>query len=310
MALPERLTGLRLPVVAAPMFLVSGPDLVLACAPAGVLGSFPALNQRTTAGLDEWLTLISAGARDAPYAVNLIVHYSNPRLDADLEVIARHRVPVVITSLGASDRVVAAVHSYGGLVFHDVTTLAHARRAIAAGVDGLILIAAGAGGHAGTLNPFSFVTAVRSFYDGTLLLGGGLSTGADVAAAIALGADLAYLGTRFIATQESLAPQEYKDMLAAAAPEDIVYTPTVSSIPANFLATSLTRAGIDPAAPPGPVDLTHLTSPSPSDAKAWRDIWSAGHSVAGITDTPSVAQLVYRLDEEYAAAVKRLRRQP
>ncbi|QXT62299.1 NAD(P)H-dependent flavin oxidoreductase [Tessaracoccus palaemonis] len=310
MALPERLTGLRLPVVAAPMFLVSGPDLVLACAHAGVLGSFPALNRRTTGGFDEWLALISAGARDAPYAVNLIVHSSNPRLDDDLEVIARRRVPVVITSLGASDRVVAAVHAYGGLVFHDVTTLAHARRAIAAGVDGLILVSAGAGGHAGTLNPFSFVTAVRSFYDGTLLLGGGLSTGADVAAAIALGADLAYLGTRFVATQESLAPQEYKDMLAAAAPEDIVYTPTVSSIPANFLAESLTRAGIDPAAPPGPVDLTHLTSPSPSDAKAWRDIWSAGQSVAGITDTPSVAQLVYRLDEEYAAAVKRLRRHP
>lgn len=310
MALPERLAGLRLPVVAAPMFLVSGPELVLACAHAGVLGTLPALNQRTTAGLREWLSRIAAEAHNAPYGVNLIAHSSNPRLAADLDVIVEHRVPVVITSLGASDRVVDAVHGYGGLVFHDVTTLAHARRAAGAGVDGLILVAAGAGGHAGRLNPFSFVTAVRNWFDGTLLLGGGLSTGADVAAAVALGADLAYLGTRFIATQESMASAAYRDLLAAAGPEDIVYTPSVSSIPANFLAESLARAGIDPDAPPGPVDLSHLTTPSETDAKAWRDIWSAGHSVAGITDTPSVAQLVYRLDEEYAAAVRRLKRHP
>lgn len=310
MALPDRLSGLRLPVVAAPMFLVSGPDLVLACAGAGVLGTFPALNQRTSGGFEDWLARISGSAGGAPFGVNLIVHSSNPRLQADLSIIVEHRVPVVITSLGASDRVVEAVHGYGGLVFHDVTTLAHARKAAAAGVDGLILVGAGAGGHAGRLNPFAFVTAVRDWFDGTVLLGGGLSTGADVAAAVALGADLAYLGTRFIATRESMADAAYRELLVAAGPEDIVYTPSVSSIPANFLSASLAAAGIDPEAPPGPVDLGHLTSPSDSDAKAWRDIWSAGHSVAGVRDVPSVADLVDRLAQEYATAAARLKGLP
>lgn len=310
---PGSLAGrLRLPVVAAPMFLVSGPDLVVAACRAGVLGTFPALNQRTTVGLEEWLTALDSALTpdDAPYGVNLIVHGSNRRLAADLAAVVAHRVPVVITSLGAVPDVVDAVHSYGGLVFHDVTTARHAHKAADAGVDGLILVTAGAGGHAGTLNPFAFVAEVRPFFDRTLLLAGCLSTGGDVLAAQAMGADLAYLGTRFIATRESLAPEEHKAMIVAAGASDIVYTPSVSSVPASFLRDSLTAAGLDPddRTPPASVDLDHLTNPSPSDAKAWRDIWSAGQGVAGIGDVPGVADLVERLASEYGDAASRLGR--
>lgn len=300
MGLPAALVGrLRLPVVAAPMFLVSGPGLVIAACRAGVLGTFPALNQRTTAGLDAWLTTIgdALGPEDAPYGVNLIVHGTNDRLAADLEVVLRHRVPVVITSLGAVPEVVEAVHSYGGVVFHDVTTLRHARKAAAAGVDGLVLVAAGAGGHAGTLSPFALVAEVRAFFDGTILLAGALSSGGDVLAAQALGADLAYLGTRFIATHESLAPEAYRAQLVSAAASDIVYTPAVSAIPANFLRASLEAAGIDPNGPVPP-GLDHV--------KAWRDVWSAGHGVGSINEVLPVAALVDRLAGEYAVARARL----
>ncbi len=303
--LPAPLTGrLRLPVVVAPMFLVSGPELVIAACQAGVLGTFPALNQRTTAGVDAWLTQITDELRpgDAPYGVNLIVHRSNARLPADLALVVRHRVPVVITSLGAASEVVDAVHAYGGVVFHDVATVHHARRAAAAGVDGLVLVAAGAGGHAGTLNPFAFVAEVRRFFDGTVLLAGALSSGADVMAARVLGADLAYLGTRFIATTESLASEGYREALLAATASDVVYTPSVSTIPANFLRSSLLAAGIDPDAAPAGVDLTHLTDPTQSQAKAWRDIWSAGHGVGSIDAVLPVAELVDQLADEYALA--------
>jgi len=293
---------LRVPVVAAPMFLVSGPDLVVACCRAGVVGTFPALNRRSSADLDEWLAAVESGLgpTDAPYGVNLIVHATNTRLESDLAVVVEHEVPLVITSLGAVPEVVAAVHSYGGVVFHDITTLRHARKAAAAGVDGLVLVAAGAGGHAGTVNPFALVASVRPWFDGTVLLAGAMNSGADVVAARALGADLAYLGTRFLATRESLAPDAYRTMVVAAGAGDVVYTPAVSGIPANFLAASLGAAGIDPAGPPAGTE----------DVKAWRDVWSAGHGVAGITDVPTVAELVDRLDTEYRATLTRLQGEP
>ncbi len=304
MPVPHSLSGrLRMPVVAAPMFLVSGPELVVASCRAGVLGSFPALNQRTTEGLREWLRQIDGELTDAdaPYAVNLIVHPTNARLRADLEVVVEHKVPVVITSLGAVPDVVDAVHSYGGLVLHDVTTLRHAQKAAEAGVDGLILVSAGAGGHAGTINPFALMATVRPWFDGIIALAGSITTGADVLAARALGADLAYLGTRFIATAESSAPEGYTQQILEAGAGDIVYTPAVSSIPANFLAASLAAAGVDPASVPDPMHLG-----SEQEFKAWRDIWSAGHGVAGIHDVPSVAQLVDRLAAEYDEAKARL----
>jgi nitronate monooxygenase len=290
------------------MFLVSGPELVIAACRAGVIGAFPALNRRSTEGLGEWLETI-AGAltpADAPYAVNLIVHRTNARLAADLEVVVAHRVPVVITSLGAAAEVVDAIHSYGGVVFHDVTTAAHARKAAGAGVDGLILVAAGAGGHAGALSPFALMAEVRRTFAGTILLAGAITSGSDVLAARAMGADLAYLGTRFVATTESLASDDYRDQVVAAGAADIVHTASVSTIPANFLRRSLELAGLDPAAVPGPVDLGHLTRPSRADAKAWRDIWSAGHGVAGIDDVLPVAELVDRLAQEYDDARRRL----
>ena len=298
------LDGLRLPVVAAPLFLVSTPELVVACCKAGVVGSFPALNLRTTEDLDAWLTTITDQLEpdDAPFAVNLIVHSSNGRIRDDLAVLARHRVPIVITSLGAAAEVVDAVHGWGGIVLHDVTNERHARKAAAAGVDGLILVAAGAGGHAGDTNPFALVAAVRPWFDGLVLLAGALSTGADVAAARALGADAAYIGTRFVATVESGASEAYKGMVVEAEPHDIVYTPSVSTIPANFLRASLAAAGLDPDAPTGPVDLGHVTNPSEADAKAWRDIWSAGHGVAAIVDVPHVSELVARMAAEYEQA--------
>lgn len=311
MSLPAALAGrLRLPVVAAPMFLVSGPGLVVAACRAGVLGTFPALNQRTTAGFDEWLVSIAdaLAPRDAPFGVNLVVHRSNARLPDDLAAVVARRVPVVITSLGAASEVVDAVHAYGGVVFHDVTTARHARKAADAGVDGLVLVAAGAGGHAGTVNPFALVAEVRSFFDGTVLLAGAISSGSDVLAAQVMGADLAYLGTRFIATREAGAADAYKAMIAEARATDVVYTPAVSSIPANFLRASLDAAGIDPDADPGRVDLDHLTRPDESQAKAWRDVWSAGQGVQAITDAPPVTELVARLRAEHDAALARLDR--
>lgn len=303
MPLPSSLAErLRLPVVAAPLFLVSGPELVIAACRAGVLGSFPALNQRTTRGLREWLCRLDEELTDAdaPYAVNLIVHPSNTRVQADLEALVEHRVPVVITSLGAVPDVVSAVHSYGGLVLHDVTTERHAHKAAEAGVDGLILVAGGAGGHAGTINPFALMATVRPWFDGIVALAGSITSGRDVLAARALGADLAYLGTRFVATRESLASDEYRRQIVAAGAGDVVYTPSVSSIPANFLAASLAGAGIDPAAPPqhGPTPIG-----SEQEFKAWRDIFSAGHGVAGIHDIPGVAELVDRLETEYNEAL-------
>lgn len=304
MAIPAALQkGLKLPVIAAPMFLVSGPELVIASCKAGVIGTFPALNQRTTEGYSEWLDEIKAalGPEDAQYGVNIIVHNTNPRVMADLEVTVRHKVPLVITSLGAVKDVVDAVHSYGGLVFHDVTTVRHAQKAAQAGVDGLILVCAGAGGHAGTWSPFALLNEVRQFFNGTILLSGCMSTGQDVATAMMLGADFAYLGTRFINTTESRAPDEYKDMIDEAHAADIVYTPAISGIPANFMSQSLIANGLDPKSLPDKTKVD-LGKELDHEVKAWKSVWSAGQGVGSIDDVPTTAELVARLKREFDEA--------
>lgn len=301
MPIPDALRRLKLPAIAAPMFLVSGPDLVVETCNAGVLGTFPALNQRTTAGFADWLAEIAGrlGPDAAPYGVNLVVHRSNPRLEADLAEVVRHRVPVVITSLGAVPDLVAAVHAYGGLVFHDVVSRRHGEKAAEAGVDGLIGVAAGAGGHAGAISPFALMDELRQVFGGTLILSGAMNTGAQIAAARLMGADLAYLGTRFIATREAMAPDAYKRMVVESRMADVVYTPAISGVPANFLVPSIRAAGLDPAnlPPHGALDLE-------SEAKAWSRIWSAGQGVGGIADVPRAADLCARLIAEYRAAMR------
>ncbi|HDS1802898.1 TPA: nitronate monooxygenase [Pseudomonas putida] len=309
MSLPASLEQrLRLPVVAAPMFLISNPTLVLACCASGVVGSFPALNQRDSAGFKAWLEEIEAGLAQlqapAPYAVNLIVHPTNPRLQADLALCVEHLVPIVITSLGAVKEVVDAVHGYGGLVFHDVTTRRHAEKAAEAGVDGLIAVAAGAGGHAGTWSPFALAAEIRQFFDKTLLLAGCLNHGHEILAAQLLGADLAYMGTRFIATTESQAQDAYKQMLLDAHAADIIHTPAVSGIPASFLRSSLEQAGYDMSALKGGHEQGKL-KPVDDEAKAWKTVWSAGQGVGEIHDLPSASALIERLHSEYREALER-----
>jgi nitronate monooxygenase len=308
MALPDALVGrLKLPIIAAPMFLVSGPELVIAACKTGILGTFPALNQRTSDGYEAWLDVIERELTptDAPFGVNLIVHKTNPRLAADIELTVKHKVPLVITSLGAVKDVVDAVHSYGGMVFHDVTNVRHSEKAAEAGVDGLIPVCAGAGGHAGALSPFALVGELRKFWDKTIALSGTLSRGDDVAAALAMGADLAYMGTRFINTRESRAQDAYKDMIIQSSATDIVYTPKISGIPANFLLPSILQNGLDPEtmAHKHDVDMGEELD----EAKAWKTIWSAGQGVGNIDDIPTTAELVARLGREYAAAIGRLR---
>lgn len=308
--------SLSIPVIAAPMFLISGPRMVIECCKNGVVGTFPALNQRTTAGFEEWLTEIAEsldghqqtdGRPAAPYGVNLIVHRSNPRVEADLEVVVKHRVPLVITSLGAVSELVDAVHSYGGLVYHDVTNRRHAEKAAAAGVDGLICVAAGAGGHAGTLNPIPFLAEMRSFFDGTLLLSGCMSTGQDVAAALQMGADLAYLGTRFINTDESRADEGYRQMIIDSKVGDIVYTAAVSGVPASFLRPSLEAMGITKEmwSSAAKIDFGKELDAAQAEAKAWKTVWSAGQGVTTIHDVLPVAELVTRLRTEFRAAIER-----
>ncbi|WP_417663099.1 NAD(P)H-dependent flavin oxidoreductase [Pseudomonas sp.] len=310
MSLPQLLEQrLRLPVVAAPMFLVSNPQLVTACCNNGIVGSFPALNQRESSGFRAWLDEIEAGLNDhaAPYAVNLIVHGTNPRLQADLAICVEKRVPIVITSLGAVKEVVDAVHSYGGLVFHDVTTRRHGEKAAGAGVDGLIAVAAGAGGHAGTWSPFALIAELRQFFDKTLLLSGCLNHGHEILAAQILGADLAYMGTRFIATQESDAEADYKQMITQAKAADIIHTPAVSGIPASFMRQSLQRAGYDleQLQQKGEVNYGEKLKPINDEAKAWKTVWSAGQGVGEINEIPDVKSLISRLDHEYKAAQER-----
>jgi nitronate monooxygenase len=302
MPLPQQWAGrLRLPVVAAPMFLISGPDLVVASSNAGVVGSFPALNQRTSNGYRDWLDEIAGRleADAAPFGVNLVVHRSNPRLAADLAITVDRKVPLVITSLGLNRDLIAAVHSYGGLVFHDVTSLRFAAKAADAGVDGIIAVTYGAGGHAGPINPFAALGEIRRIFDGTLLLGGAISTGRQVAAARMMGADLAYMGTRFMATAQSMAVETQRRMILDASAADIVYTPAVSGVPGNFLRASLAAAGKDPddQTPPAALDF------GTTDPKAWRDLWAAGQGVGLIDDMPSVASLVDRLEADYCSSV-------
>ncbi|MCR9187452.1 MAG: nitronate monooxygenase family protein [Alteromonadaceae bacterium] len=319
MPLPASLTdSLSLPLVAAPMFLISGPELALACCKQGIVGSFPALNQRTSEGFEEWLIQMNEElaayrsanpeAKTAPYAVNLIVHRTNPRWQADLELCVKHKVPIIITSLGAASQVVEAVHSYGGVVFHDVTNQKHARKAAEAGVDGIIAVAAGAGGHAGTINPFVLVHEIREVFDGTILLAGGLSHGEDLLAAQALGADLAYLGTRFINTFESQADEAYRNMIIEAVSGDIIHTPAVSGVPASFMRQSLEAAGfpMDKLNQAGEINYGEKLKPIDDEAKAWKTVWSAGQGVSQIHDVLTVPELVSRLTEEYRNARERL----
>ena len=300
---PKLFPNLRLPVIAAPMFLVSGPELVIESCQAGIVGTFPALNQRTREGFREWIHEIRSKTQ-APFGVNLIVHKSNPRLEADLAICIEEKVPLIITSLGAVPELVAKVHSYGGLVFHDVTTLRHARKAAEAGVDGLIAVTGGAGGHAGTTNPFALLCQIRSFFKGSIALAGAISTGSDVCAAIAMGADFAYMGTRFIATTESTASADYKQMLVSSEADDIVYTAAVSGIPANFMKPSLEKAGllVDGKTVADPGHKINMND----EAKAWKSIWSAGHGVSAIHDVLPTAKLIARLEKEYEAARLRL----
>ncbi|MDX1757826.1 MAG: nitronate monooxygenase family protein [Marinobacter sp.] len=315
MAIPQSLhESLSLPLIAAPMFLISGPELALACCKAGVVGSFPALNQRTSAGFEEWLVQMNSelaayreqhpGHPVAPYAVNLVVHRTNPRWEADLELCVRHQVPIVITSLGAASQVVEAVHSYGGLVFHDVINQRHARKAAEAGVDGIIAVSAGAGGHAGTTNPFVLVHEIRDVFDGTVILAGGLSHGEDLLAARALGADMAYMGTRFINTRESRAEAAYQNMIIEAVSEDIIHTPAVSGVPASFMRQSLEAAGfpMDKLGKAAEVNYGEKLKPLDDEAKAWKTVWSAGQGVSQIHNVLSVAALVTRLSGEYYSA--------
>ena len=302
MALPEALRGrLALPAVAAPQFLVSGPDLVVETCKAGLLGTFPALNQRSNEGFSDWLDEIRErlGNTPAPYGVNLIVHKSNTRLDEDLATVVKHRVPLVITSLGAVSELVQAVHSYGGLVFHDVINLRHATKAAEAGVDGLIAVTAGAGGHAGLLNPFAVLTELRAMFDGTLLRAGSLSTGRHIAAARVAGADLAYLGTRFIATTESMASEDYKQMILNSSAKDIVYTDAISGVKGSFLRASLEHAGLDPDNLPEKKAM----NVGSHEKRAWKNIWSAGQGVGAIRDVPTTAELCARLTTEYREAL-------
>ena len=287
--------------------------MVLAQCKAGIVGAFPALNARPASQLDEWLAQITEElaafqranpqAKVAPYAVNQIVHSSNNRLEEDVALCVKHKVPIIITSLRPPSEVVAAVHAYGGIVFHDVINLRHAEKAAAQGVDGIIAVCAGAGGHAGVLSPFALVKQIREVYPGTIILSGAMSSGADVLAARALGADLAYLGTRFIATDEGNAPPEYKQMLIDSGAEDIVYTSLFSGVNGNYLRGSVAHAGLDPDHLPE-ADKTKMNfgTGGNSAAKAWRDIWSAGQSVSGVHDIEAVDALVARMEREYATA--------
>ncbi|MDD5297906.1 MAG: nitronate monooxygenase family protein [Rhodocyclaceae bacterium] len=315
MPLPPLFHGrLTLPVIAAPMFIVSNPELVIAQCLAGVVGSFPALNARPAEALGQWLTRIETGLGEArsddpsrkvaPYAVNQIVHPSNPRLERDLHVCAEHKVPLIITSLRAPGEVVRAVHGWGGLVFHDVISVRHAEKALEAGVDGLILVCAGAGGHAGTLSPFALLGEVRRFWDGPLVLAGSLGSGSAILAAQAMGADLAYMGTRFIATKEAHATPAYQQAIVDGNAADVVYTPYFTGVAGNYLKASIRAAGLDPDHLPEP-DARGLKM-GEGEAKAWRDIWGAGQGVGLISDVPSTAELVARLRAEYADARQRL----
>jgi len=306
---------LNLPVVAAPMFLISGPQLVIECCKKGIVGTFPALNQRTSEGFESWVIEIKdalsafekeTGKKAAPFGVNLIVHPTNPRVMPDLEICIKHEVPLIITSLGAVSDLVNAVHAYGGLVFHDIIKRRHAEKAAEAGVDGLILVAAGAGGHGGTLNPMALINEIKTFFTKTILLSGCISTGNDIASALQMGADLAYMGTRFINVKESLADPGYQKMIIDSKAEDIVYTASVSGVHANFLKPSLEAMGITEEMwkQTKKIDFGSDLDSAQAEAKAWKTIWSAGQGVTSINNIESVGELVVRLQSEFKSAVE------
>ena len=318
MALPSLLAGnLRLPLIGAPMFIVSGPELVAAQCKAGIVGSFPALNARPQETLLEWIRQIKTELTEykaehpdepvAPFAVNQIVHPSNARLMADMETCVAEEVPIIITSLSPPREIVQAVHAYGGLVFHDIISLRHARKAIGQGVDGIIAVCAGAGGHAGPLSPFALIGELRKEFDGAILLSGCISRGDDVLSAVAMGADLAYSGTRFIATEEARAVPDYKEMIVDSAAKDVVYSSLFTGVHGNYLGGSIARAGMDPENLPAgskeDMDFSKATAP---DAKAWKDIWGAGQGVGNIHDIPSARDVVLRMEREYRDALARV----
>jgi nitronate monooxygenase len=314
LAIPKHIKdNISMPVIGAPLFLVSGPELVIAQCKAGIIGSFPALNARPQHVLDEWIVRIKTelaeyqeqnpDAKVAPFAVNQICHGSNDRLMQDMETCVKHEVPIIITSLRPPSEVVEAAHSYGGLVFHDVISVRHAQKAAEQGVDGLILVCAGAGGHAGALSPFALLREVKQWFDGTVILSGSIGDGHSVASAIALGADFAYLGTRFIATEEANAEPEYKKMLEESAAKDIVYSSLFTGVLGNYLKPSIENAGMDPENLPD-ADKTSMNfgSGGNTDSKAWKDIWGSGQGIGGIQDSPTVIELVGRLKKEYEEA--------
>ena len=305
--------NISVPIIGAPLFLVSGPDLVIAQCKAGIIGSFPALNARPQHVLDEWIIRIKTELAEykevnpdkkvAPFAVNQICHGSNDRLMDDMMTCVKHEVPIIITSLRPPAEVVEAAHSYGGKVFHDVISVRHAQKAAEQGVDGLILVCAGAGGHAGALSPFALLREVKKWFDGTVILSGSIGDGYSVASAIALGADFAYLGTRFIATKEANADQEYKKMLEESAASDIVYSSLFTGVHGNYLKPSIKNAGLDPDnLPEADKSSMNFGSGGNTDSKAWKDIWGSGQGIGVIEDSPSVEELVGRLKSEYESA--------
>ena len=315
MSKPNFFSDLEIPAIAAPLFLISGPRLVIECCKNGIVGTFPALNQRTTAGFEQWVIQIKTeleefekeiGKKAAPFGVNLIVHNTNPRVRADLKVCVKHKIPIIITSLGAVSQLVGAVHSYGGLVYHDVIKKRHAEKAAEAGVDGLVLVSAGAGGHGGTINPMSLIAEIKKFFKKTIILSGCISTGRDIASAMQMGADFAYMGTRFINTKESLADDGYKNMIIKSDANDIVYTAAVSGVNANFLKPSLEAMGISEEMwkTSKKIDFGKDLSAAEAEAKAWKTIWSAGQGVTSINDSLSVKDLINNLKKEFISSLE------
>ena len=314
MPIPDSIKdNISIPVIGAPLFLISVPDLVIAQCKAGIIGSFPALNARPQHVLEEWIVRIKTELKEyqeqnpdkkvAPFAVNQICHGSNDRLQGDMEICVKHEVPIIITSLRPPAEVVEAAHSYGGLVFHDVINVRHAKKAADMGVDGLILVCAGAGGHAGALSPFALLREVKSWFDGTIILSGSIGDGYSVASALALGADFAYLGTRFIATHEANAEPEYKQMLIESSANDIVYSNLFTGVLGNYLKPSIENSGLDPNnLPTADKSAMNFGSGGNTDSKAWKDIWGSGQGIGLIEDAPTVEELVDRLKSEFSEA--------
>ena len=314
MPIPDSIKeNISIPVIGAPLFLISVPDLVIAQCKAGIIGSFPALNARPQHVLEEWIVRIKTELKEfqeqnpdkkvAPFAVNQICHGSNDRLQGDMEICVKHEVPIIITSLRPPAEVVEATHSYGGLVFHDVINVRHAKKAAEMGVDGLILVCAGAGGHAGALSPFALLREVKSWFDKTIILSGSIGDGYSVASALALGADFAYLGTRFIATHEANAEPEYKQMLIESSANDIVYSNLFTGVLGNYLKPSIQNAGLDPEnLPTADKSVMNFGSGGNTDSKAWKDIWGSGQGIGLIEDAPTVEDLVGRLRDEFNEA--------